>query len=185
MKIKKHHKSNIYILFIVIVLIASGFVLTKFITKPGPKVAVPSPAITSLPLNQSNNTSDKSSQPATNQVVQTQGVDQNGQKPSTVNSNKSLWTISQSGLITVESPYSNSKFSSGDSIYGLSTLDKVQYTLIDNQVGVISQGFINVVNGSFSSKVSFQKYASSGRLDVFSTTGTGKEENIVEIPVNL
>jgi hypothetical protein len=61
----------------------------------------------------------------------------------------------------------------------------VQYTLIDNNVGVISQGTIPVVNGNFSATIDFSPTATAGRLDVFTTDANGKEINEVQLQVNF
>jgi hypothetical protein len=103
-----------------------------------------------------------------------------------VNNNSSLWTESQSGVITVKDPLQNATIASGASLVGSATASQVQYTLIDNDVGVISQGTVNVINGTFSASINFQSTATSGRLDVYtSDPTTGKEMNLVEIPVNF
>lgn len=73
----------------------------------------------------------------------------------------------------------------GGDVYGVATVDKVQYRLIDNTAGVISQGFINVVNGNFSAAITFKPYASTGRLDVYSLDANGREVNEVQVPVNF
>jgi hypothetical protein len=59
----------------------------------------------------------------------------------------------------------------------------VNYRLIDDQVGVISQGTIKVVAGNFSAAVNFKPYAKTGRLDVFTTDDNGKESNEVQVQV--
>ncbi len=116
-----------------------------------------------------------------------QGSSSNISSPSSVSisSTSSQWTESQSGAIVLKEPIVNQTISSGAIVTGLAKVNNVGYILIDNQVGVISQGTIPVINGSFAAKINFKPYASSGRLDVFSTTANGKEENLIEINVNF
>lgn len=102
-----------------------------------------------------------------------------------VTTSPNQWTVSQSGVITLKEPTNNQTIASGAIISGSATVTNVGYTLIDNQVGVISQGNIPVKNGTFSAKISFKSYATGGRLDVYSTTPSGKEENLIEISVSF
>ncbi len=134
-------------------------------------------------------------QPATNngekkptnssQVNQGTSTDNNGVVTTPATTSPGQWTVSQSGAITVKTPTQNATIASGTDLNGTATVSQVQYTLIDNQVGVISQGMINVVHGVFSASISFHPYAGSGRLDVFSTEPDGRQINEVEIPVNF
>lgn len=149
-----------------------------------PKVSpAPTPTIHQLP-------SQKSTPGAAGQMAAPSGkdegtsVDKQG-APTSISTPSSQWTQSQSGVITVKTPVANATLQNGDTVAGSATIDKVQYRLIDADAGVISQGFINVVNGNFTASISFKHYASSGRLDVFSTDGSGKEINEVQIPVKF
>ncbi len=112
-------------------------------------------------------------------------TDNNGQVPSGVSNNPSQWAVSTSGAVTLKSPLKNSTLKSGDTITGAATSSTVQYRLIDDQVGVLAQGAISVVNGSFSASINFKPYASSGRLDIFNIDANGKEINEVQVPVNF
>ncbi len=94
---------------------------------------------------------------------------------------------SESGLITVTEPTKDGLLKN-DSIIGgaaKSGIDKVQYRLIDGQVGVLAQGSLSVVDGAFSGKLQFTPRSDSGRLDIFSFDQTGSEVNSVEISVKL
>jgi hypothetical protein len=149
-------------------------------------VRAPTTPITNLPAKTANNSTANNKVPTSNTTIP-QGTDndKNGQVPSNVPTNSKEWSTSASGLITVKLPTANSTFQSGGTITGTASVTSVDYTLIDNQVGVISQGPINVINGNFTAAVNFKSYASTGRLDIFSTDSTGKEYNEVEIPINF
>lgn len=98
----------------------------------------------------------------------------------------SQWSTSQSGQITVKQPYANETIQSGAVLSGTALVSQVYFTLIDNQVGVVDQGTLNVVNHAFSGTLNFTPHASSGRLDVYSTnTPGGAEMNLIEIGVNF
>lgn len=99
-------------------------------------------------------------------------------------SSPSSWTSSSSGQITLKSPSSGAKLQTGFDLNGSSQTSQVQYRLLDNKVGVISMGSINVINGNFSGKVSFRTTDTSGRLDVFSYDNNGAEINEIQIPVS-
>jgi len=129
-----------------------------------------------------NEAKNPTSDNGTNQGTST---DNNGVAATPVTSSQDQWSVSQSGDITIKEPIANSLVQSGASLEGSAFVDQVQYTLIDNQIGVISEGAISVVNGDFSATMNFQPSASSGRLDVYSTEPNGKEINLVEIPVNF
>ena len=112
------------------------------------------------------------------------GTDTSGQitSPST---NSSQWITSKSGDITVQQPIANATLHSGDTISGTAKVSTVNFRLIDNATGVISEGTFNVVNGSFSGTITFTPHSNSGRLDIFSTSSDGTELNEVQISVGL
>jgi hypothetical protein len=95
------------------------------------------------------------------------------------------WVVSQSGNITVKQPIANASLKSGGILSGSSKLDKVNFRLIDSNVGVIAQGTLSVVNGNFSGTLSFTPQGATGRLDVFSTDAEGVELNEVQISVRF
>jgi hypothetical protein len=101
------------------------------------------------------------------------------------NTPSNSWTSSSSGLITLQEPINNATINDGAILYGTSKLSQIGYTLIDNKVGVISQGSLNVVNGIFSGKMIFTPQATTGRLDVYSTNAQGVQSNEIEINVNF
>lgn len=141
-----------------------------------------------IPNTSSSNSTSKSSQTTNKTVTTNTGVnkgtstDNNGVSP-IVSTDSSKWTVSTSGLLTVKSPLQNSKITSGVNLSGIASVNQIQYRLIDDQVGVISQGIINVVNGSFSANINFVPHSTSGRLDVFNTDSNGREINEVQIKV--
>lgn len=137
--------------------------------------------VTAAPPDNNAQRTPVSQNTATNQGG---AVDKNGQSSSTP-TDSSQWSTSTSGLLTLKTPVKNANFKSGDSIYGAASSGPVQFRLIDNQVGVIAQGSINVVNGNFSAVASFKAYGSGGRLDVFNTDSNGKEINEVQVPVSF
>lgn len=166
--------------FVALVLVVAGFLswhhspaiipLTADQTNSGVKPAPSSQNATRTPASQ--NTS----------VNQGSAVDKNGQAPAAA-TGSSQWTAAADGLITLKEPLKDNAFKSGDTLYGAAASGPVQFRLIDNQVGVIAQGTINVVNGSFSATANFTPYGTSGRLDVFNTDQNGKEINEVQVPV--
>ncbi len=95
------------------------------------------------------------------------------------------WIVAASGAITVKQPLANAALQSGDTLSGSAKVSTVNFRLIDNQVGVISQGTLNVVNGNFSGNLNFTSHSSTGRLDVFSTDDQGVEINEVQISVSF
>lgn len=115
---------------------------------------------------------------------QSLATDNQGVTPSTT-TNPSEWVTSSSGVITVKQPVNNSVLKSGDTLFGSAKVNQIQYRLIDNQVGVLAQGPISVVRGSFSVTLHFRQVGSSGRLDVFSFDSQGAEVNEVQIPVRF
>lgn len=98
---------------------------------------------------------------------------------------KSQWSSSSTGEITVYTPSKDKLLVSGDVISGESTLSIINYRIIDNVSGMISQGQLSVVNGKFSGTVSFTTTATGGRLDIYGATDSGKEFGNVEIPVRF
>lgn len=98
---------------------------------------------------------------------------------------KSTWTFSSSGEITLYLPAKNALISSGDKLSGQSTLKNVSFRLIDNVSGVIAQGQLNVVNGKFSGIFDFNTTATDGRLDVFGLKNDGVEFGNIEVPIRF
>ncbi len=180
MKLLKHHKLLSTAILIVIALGAVYYFhiqLNNQITKQ----SIPKPTITKLPQSPSSNNQNK--QPTTSTLSQGTSTPTTTSTP--VATTQSQWVQSQSGSITLQKPIANSYLSTGFMLRGLADVSQVDYTLLDNQVGVISQGIIPVKNGSFSAIINFGTHNSSGRLDVYSTDPNGKEINEVQIPINF
>jgi hypothetical protein len=187
-KTKKHSRKYIYLLLVLVVVVIIMAVLelmnTTHLLHKSAVVRPPSTPITKLPApnNATNGNKSPSSTPTLNKGAPT---DENGQTPSGVPTDPSKWSTSASGVITVKLPASNTTLQPGGTLTGSATINQVQYRLTDNQVGVISEGPINVVGGNFTASINFTTHGSSGRLDVFSTEPNGREINEVQIPVNF
>jgi hypothetical protein len=185
----KNHKKKLprkIVILTVAVLLALVAVGLYYLRKRNTPKVSPTPAATihQLPAQPAANNGEKSTQ-ASSGTNKGTVADNQGQAGSPVNTSPSQWTTSASGVITVKQPISSATIKSGVQLAGTATVSKIQYRLIDNQSGVVSEGFINVVNGNFSGNISFQSHSSSGRLDVFTATDTGVESNEVQIPVNF
>ena len=63
---------------------------------------------------------------------------------------KSQWIVSKTGEITVYTPQNNQLLINGIEVTGASTLPTVNYRVIDDVSGMISQGQLTVVAGKFS-----------------------------------
>ena len=153
-------------LVLVIIIVLAVLELTNtthFFHKAAAVVRAPAKPITSLPTQKAsaskNGTKTPSSSPTLNNGLPT---DKNGQTTSGVPTDSSKWSTSSSGLLTVKLPGANETISSGYTITGTASVNPVQYRLIDNNVGVISQGPINVVNGNFTASISFTAHSSGG-----------------------
>ena len=178
----KKSKKWWYILALAIIALGSVsylyvFRTTSKITKQSP----PHSTIKSLPSKPIPNGGVK--RPTTTSSV-VQGTSTNITSPP-ASTSPSQWTQSQSGLVTVQQPINNSTVAPNFTLSGLSSVGNVSYTLIDNTVGVISQGTLNVVNGKFSGSINFKKYGNSGRLDVYNTDPNGKQINEVQLNLNF
>lgn len=95
------------------------------------------------------------------------------------------WTYSDSGEITLYTPTTDDKLISGATVEGRSTLNVVNFRLIDNLTGVIAKGQISVKNGFFSGTLKFDTTASEGRLDLFGASIEGTEYSNIEIGINF
>lgn len=93
---------------------------------------------------------------------------------------------STSGVVTVLSPAKNGLLASGSVLRGTAKeVTKVQYRVIDDNVGVIAQGSLDVVNGTYSGTLQFKAYAKTGRLDVYTYDSQFQEINEVQLPIAL
>lgn len=157
---------------------------TTHIFHKSPVVRAPSKPISQLPHQAPANNGVKT--PVQNTEVNSGSeTDKNGQAVSSVPTDPSQWSTSASGKITLKLPANNGSFKSGSTITGSAAASPVQYRLVDDQAGVISQGSINVVNGNFTATITFTPYAKTGRLDVFNTDSSGRELNEVQVTVNF
>jgi cytoskeletal protein RodZ len=111
------------------------------------------------------------------------GTDTNGQ--TNADTNSSQWITSKSGNITVEQPIADATLQSGSALSGTAKVSTVHYRLIDNSVGVISEGTLNIASGKFSGNLNFTSHSSTGQLDVFSTDANGVEINEIQIAVKF
>jgi len=96
---------------------------------------------------------------------------------------ESQWVTSSNGEITVYGPAIDSLIISGASIIGESSLDQVNFRIIDSISGVLSQGSLQVVNGKFAGSLVFETNATKGRLDLYASKEDGSEYANVEIPI--
>lgn len=181
-KLLRHRLSSLAL--VVLLIFGLGAYLYHRWTAPQVTV-IPANTIHQLPAQPMPNNGNKTPSVSTNNDNNGSAVDTHGQSVPTTASNK--WTVSQSGLITVKQPTGGSSLKSGEAIIGSAGggIGQVEYRLLDNQIGVISQGYISVVNGSFSATINFQSHSSSGRLDVFNTDSGGREINEVQVPVSF
>lgn len=99
---------------------------------------------------------------------------------------ESSWTTSSTGKITLQTPVANSVVRSGDQLIGRSNSSAVGFVLLDNKVGQIASGQLDVVNNQFSGTLQFTPHASNGTLQLYSPNPTnGAEENFLSIPVKF
>jgi cytoskeletal protein RodZ len=188
---KKSSKKKLWLLVLPLLVVAFGVLeLTNTIhlfrhetpaTQVIKQVGIKSTPVTNNSSANTPNTKTQSNSTTNTNSVPGGGNDTNGS--STASTPSSQWVTSTSGNITVKQPVVNSTLQSGVVLSGTAKVDTVNFRLIDNTVGVISQGTLNVVNGNFSGKINFTAQSSSGRLDVFSTSPSGVELNEVQIAV--
>lgn len=103
----------------------------------------------------------------------------------TTKTNKSQWTTSKSGQITVYSPVSSQNMVSGAEISGSSSLPRVSFRIIDSLTGMIATGKIDVVDGKFSGTAVFNTSAKHGRLDIFGAKKDGTEFSNISIDIKF
>jgi cytoskeletal protein RodZ len=176
------------ILALVILLIAGGLIRYQFTNKDSSQTGNDAAKTTSTVKSaQSDFTSDDTTKTTDNtlQKDSSSGVitDTNGASASAGNSSTS--TSSSNGEIVVFAPAKNSLLVNGATISGTSSLSKVSYRIVDTEVGVVSTGTLNVVNGKFSGTLQFQTNASTGQLDFFGTQSDGNEFDNISIPVRF
>lgn len=179
MKTKRSTKKILVSLLALIVICGVAFGGYQ-VLKPKPtKQTAPQAKITKLAPSTSTGEKTSSTQ---------NGINKGSAKDTTqpaITSSPNKWTSSQAGDIVVQAPLAKSVLSSGFVLSGTSSLSSLQYRLIDEEVGVVSQGPLQVKDGKFAASVSFQKRSASGRLDVFTTDPSGKETSEVQLQVSF
>jgi len=91
---------------------------------------------------------------------------------------------SESGAITIYSPASEETIKSGSVVSGKASVSKVYFRLIDDAVGMIAQGPIDVTNGTFSAILQFTAQGKNGVLKLYSIDDATKRE-INQVKVNV
>jgi hypothetical protein len=154
---------------------------------PATKIVVKSGKPTPTPLSNVSGSSSPDSKTLTNNNGTSNSgasTDTGGTAVATTNQNQ--WVVSQSGNITLKQPIADSTLQNGATITGSATnISQVSFRLIDNKVGVIDQGTLNVTNGNFSGILYFKPQATSGQLDVFSTDSNAVEINEIQESINF
>lgn len=92
---------------------------------------------------------------------------------------------SDSGNISVYGPQPDRLFQSGDRLYGTANVDTVWYRLIDDRIGMVTQGSLPVQDGRFSGTFNFDTDGTNGRLDIYSLDSDGRETDSVEVDVRF
>ena len=96
------------------------------------------------------------------------------------------WTSSSNNEITLQYPVKTTAFASGDQIVGLSSVSPVNFIIVDNSVGQIAEGDLNVVNGKFNATVKFTAHSNSGELQIYHPNPTnGAEEDVININLSF
>jgi hypothetical protein len=176
----KQHKQQLLVLAVVIVVVIGSFVYWRS-TQPKPvRQETPRPTITSLPAK-GNPKPEKSSTVATGSNPGT-GTDTTPEK---ITTKPTQWSASKSGVVVVQNPIIDQTIKPDAILSGTSSANTLQYRLIDDDTGIISEGSIDVKDGKFSVSMSFKSHASTGRLDVFTVNSSGVEEDEVQIKVNF
>lgn len=106
-------------------------------------------------------------------------VDSNGSSAEPTSSGVS----SSSGNITLHSPSQGETLSSNLTVRGSAKVNSVHYRIKDNVNGVIGQGELTVVNGTFGGELRIHTEASSGTFEIYSLDQQGREINHVEVNV--
>lgn len=92
---------------------------------------------------------------------------------------------SETGEIVVYSPIKNSVIKKGEEISGTSSLEYVEYRVIDDISGLIANGRLKVVSGKFSGTIDFETSAINGRLDLYGVKADTSEFSNVEVPIRF
>lgn len=185
MRVHKKIKSKklvIMIIVIIAVLGVGGYFGFQIIQKAN------QPKTTSRSVTaQSNYTSgDNKTNSSSNDASQGGATDNNGKVSGDQTTIESDWKKSDSGVVILKEPIGGNTIKSGDEFSGTASgLDSVEYRLVDDTAGVIAQGEVSVVNGSFSGNLQFKPRSSSGVFKVYSFNAQGQEINSSEIEVKF
>ena len=106
-------------------------------------------------------------------------IDNNGSSAE----NNSGGISSTSGDITLYTPSEGQTLSTSLSVSGTAKVESVHYRIKDNINGVIGQGELNVVNGTFGGELKVNTTATSGSFEIYSMDQQGREINHVKVNV--
>jgi len=168
-------------LILLIMIIAGLWLWHDHRSKPSTPSSSPTTGASSS--DDSTASSTKSQVPASSSANQGGAVDKKGQgveKPSGSDA-----ATSNSTNITLYSPTATATLHPGDTIIGAAKVEKVEYRLVDDQVGVLAQGDLSVVGGKFSGTISFSHHSNIGKLDIFSFDKNGAEINSISVNLKL
>ena len=135
-----------------------------------------------LPTAQADYNNDSKNEPDRNDVSDGGATNTPATDPTTPSSQ---WTTSESGVVTVYAPIQGAIFKNGSVLSGAAKALTVSFRLVDNQVGQIASGTLDVKNGKFSGTLSFASKGSSGVLKVYTTNSDGSEVNVVKVNVKF
>lgn len=185
-KTKKNSRGKLLLFIVVGILILSvaGFFVYKKVTNKN-TVTAGAKTTSDAPSAQESYNSGGDRPISTNNSDKGSAAVTDSQGQQTASTDKSQWSTSKTGEITVYSPAKDKLLTKGDTVSGTSTLSIVYYRVLDDVSGMISQGQLSVVGGKFSGSVSFNTKAATGRLDFYGADDSGKEFGNVEIPVRF
>ena len=189
MKTSKKNSSRktpiVVIAILVIVAVVAGIYISKRNDKNAESIDTAAKTTSTAASAQENYNSGSDRTPSTTNSNDGAATvtDTNGNQATSAD--KSQWTVSKSGEITVYSPIKDQILSNGATLSGASSLPVIYYRIIDNISGMITQGQLNVVNGKYSGTVNFTTKATEGRLDIYGADDSGKEFSNVEVAIRF
>lgn len=95
------------------------------------------------------------------------------------------WTVSKSGQITIYEPVNGQIISNNSLITGETTLPVVNYRILDDVSGMISQGQLSVVGGKFSASVNLSTNGAKGSIELYGADNSGKEFSNIRVPIRF
>lgn len=175
--------STLIVLLVVVGILEKFHVINLYSSKPSvTQTSEPNAETTSTAASaQDNFTGGTDRQPNTASSDEGTVKDNNGSIGTVPSSSE--WTISSDKAITVYSPAKSALVTNGFTLSGASTHQNVEFRLIDDVSGVISQGSVKVSSGKFSGTFSFSSKGTSGRLDIYYANPDGVESSSISIPV--